>query len=73
MVYILVMLFVANLKGGKDIMEKKVYVPATIEVVKFTSEDVLTASGTVNNNGYGHGSTIWGGKHHGFFFDEDDE
>lgn len=54
-------------------MEKKVYVPPTIEVVKFTSEDVLTASGTVNNNGYGHGSTIWGGKHHGFFFDEDDE
>lgn len=68
------MLFVVNLKGGKDIMEKKVYVPATIEVVKFTSEDVLTLSSpTVNDKGYGKGSTIWGGKHHGFFFDEDDE
>ena len=68
------MLFVVNLKGGKEIMEKKVYVPATIEIVKFTSEDVLTLSGpTVNDKGYGKGSTIWGGKHHGFFFDEDDE
>ena len=54
-------------------MEKKVYVPATIEIVKFTSEDVLTLSATVNDDGYGKGSKIWGGKHHGFFFDEDDE
>lgn len=54
-------------------MEKKVYVPATIEVVKFTSEDVLTLSAAVASNGDGRGSTIWGDKHHGFFFDEDDE
>lgn len=53
-------------------MKKKVYVPATIEIVKFTSEDVLTASGLISPTDK-KGSGILGGKHHGFFFDEDDE